>query len=117
MEFDERSYYLPTVSEDVAEYTNDFAEFCNNRGATCLISAVPVAQGEFSASKEDFEQFQHTLEEALDCEVISKYTDYFYDYKYFYNTKFHLTDEGLVLRTQQLIRDLEEWGLKAQEIS
>ena len=48
----------------------------------------------------------------LDCPVISDYRDYFFDYKYFYNSFLHLTTEGAALRTEQLIEDLEEYGLK-----
>ncbi len=32
--------------------------------------------------------------------------DYMYDAKYYFNTDFHLTDEGRTLRTQQMIKDL-----------
>jgi len=32
-----------------------------------------------------------------------------YDYKYFFDTRFHLTTEGAKLRTKQLIEDLKAW--------
>lgn len=48
------------------------------------------------------------LEEVVDCEVISEFTDYIYDDKYFFGTRFHLTTEAK-LRTKQLIEDLKAW--------
>ena len=65
----------------------------------------------FTADKEEFIDFKKKLEDELDCDVISDYTDYFIPYKYFYNSKMHLTEEGTEIRTRQLIFDLEKWGL------
>ena len=62
--------------------------------------------------KEKYEAFQRELENVMDCAVISDFTDYFIEYQYFYNTQFHLTDEGVQIRTGQLISDIKEWMQK-----
>lgn len=53
--------------------------------------------------------FQQQLESKLDCPVISDFTDYFIDYQYFFDTAFHLTDEGTRIRTQLLADDLRKY--------
>ena len=45
----------------------------------------------------------------LDSDIISDYTEYFYPYHYFYDTDLHLTEEGAIVRTKQLISDLKNW--------
>lgn len=46
------------------------------------------------------------------CEIISDFSDYFYDKSYFYDTRHHLSNEGTVMRTEQLISDLESYFSK-----
>ena len=55
----------------------------------------------------DYQAFEDELIEKLDCPVISSYSDYMYDYDYFYDTVYHLVDDGVEMRTSQLISDLE----------
>lgn len=62
--------------------------------------------------REQMEQFEQKLEERCECNVISDYQDYFYDRSYFYDTVYHLTNEGTVMRTEQLISDLESYFSK-----
>lgn len=80
-----------------------------------VVAGYPIGKGEYTPPKEDFVEFQAKLAERLDCPVISDYRDYFFDYKYFYNSFLHLTTEGAELRTEQLIEDLEGYGLERQD--
>ena len=73
------------------------------------VAAYPVAYGEFTPSASEYETFQNELQNKLDFEVISDFTDYFIPYEYFYDTKYHLTDEGVDIRTEQLIKDIKNW--------
>ena len=75
-----------------------------------VVAGYPVPYGQYSDfTEEDFEDFKFKLDDMLDCDVISDYTDYFYPYDFFYNAKLHLTEEGAEIRTKQLISDLENW--------
>lgn len=49
--------------------------------------------------------------------MISNYVDYMFDYKYFYNTEFHLTSEGAEIRTSQLIADVKRWQKTGSDAS
>lgn len=84
----------PEIDDITVNRINELNQWLKERGATLLVAAYPIGNGELTAPKEEFETFQKELEDALDCPVISQYTDYMYDYDYFYDTEFHLTDEG-----------------------
>ena len=52
------------------------------------------------------------LNEKLDsryCTVISEIQDYYFSGKVFYDNNYHMTLDGAKLRTEQLIRDLEDY--------
>ncbi|MBQ1507776.1 MAG: hypothetical protein IIZ36_05075, partial [Ruminococcus sp.] len=77
------------------------------QGAEMLVAAYPIAYCEYTPEPEKFNEFEAELRRRLDCEVISTFTDYFIPSDLFYNTKFHLTEEGTKLRTELLIKDIE----------
>lgn len=90
---------------------NKLDEYLSLKGATLVVAGYPIGEGDLTASKEEFVLFQKELEDKLTCPVISDFTDYMIDYKYFYDTHLHLTNEGAEIRTRQLIQDLEIWML------
>ncbi len=51
-------------------------------------------------------KLQEYLESNLEATVISDVEDYLYDGEYFYETDNHLSSEGAILRTKQVIEDL-----------
>lgn len=99
---------LPEINDTCINRLNELNQYLEERGATMVVAGYPIGKGEYTPSKEEFAAFQKELEERLDCEVISDYRDYFFDYQYFYNSFLHLTDEGARLRTEQLNKDLEK---------
>lgn len=110
--FTEKSVRVPKVNEICTNRLNELNRYVTDHGASLVIAAYPIAYGEFTPSAEEYVQFQTKLQEALDCTVISDYRDYFIDYDYFYDTEYHLTNEGADLRTRQLVYDLEQWMLQ-----
>lgn len=101
---------VPGINDICINRINEFNVYCRERGATLVVAGYPIAYGKYSEyTKEDFRDFQMKLENSLDCEVISDYTDYFYSYEYFYDTTLHLNDMGVEIRTEQLISDLKHW--------
>lgn len=107
--FTKGSEVVPSLTADCAEALNEFNAYCESRGAVCLFSFSPIAKGQFTAEEECFTAFQEDLEEQLDGTLISDVTDYFFPYDQFYDTNYHLTDDGAVIRTEQLIADLKQW--------
>lgn len=107
--FTENSVCVPQINTTCTERLNTLNQYVTEHGASLVIAAYPIAYGEFTPPEAEYIQFQTKLQESLDCPVISDYRDYFMDYDYFYDTEYHLTNEGADLRTQQLIYDLEQW--------
>lgn len=97
------------VGDETINNLNDFNTFCKERGATLLIAGFPVGNGEFTGDIKSYTEPWAKLRAAVECPVISDIEDYFFDYSLFYDTNYHLIDEGVQLRTDQLIQDLEQW--------
>lgn len=113
--FTEGSVPEPVINETCVNRINELNAYLQERGATLVVAGYPIADGAYTPDRSLYEQFQQEAEAALDCPVISTYTDYFLDYKYFYDTYMHLTNAGAVLRTRQLIQDLDDYlGENAQ---
>ena len=102
----------PRISETCVKRLNKLNKYVESCGGKMVIAGYPIGDGEYTADKEEFIDFQKKLEAELNCDVISDYTDYFIPYKYFYNSKMHLTSEGTEIRTNQLIIDLKNWGIE-----
>ncbi len=103
----------PKIGDVCVNRLNQLNEYCKSKGAVMLIAGYPI----FKPKDEDvdvqyFKKFKQKLQERLDCEVISDYTDYIYDETLFYNTNLHLTNEGAAIRTAQLIKDLKKYFAK-----
>ena len=110
----------PNIGDTTVNRINKLNEYITSRGATLLIAAYPIGNGELTADPQDFVVFQEILKDRLDCPVISNFTDYMYDYGYFYNTNLHLNSQGAKLRTKQLIKDIKHWletGEEAEELA
>lgn len=103
------SYDPATISAEFIDYVNEYTAYCKSRGAAVYYSFSPVNGRAVNplTMYEDTANYYMYLREKLDCEVISSPSDYIYDYRYFYDTNFHLNDSGVVLRTAQLVRDLK----------
>ncbi len=108
--FEKTRIAVPQIGGACVRRLNEYNEYITSKGATLLIAGYPIAYGEYADfEEEDFRAFQTNLQKCLNCDVISDYTDYFFPYEYFYDTAFHLTQEGTQHRTQQLISDIENW--------
>lgn len=108
--FSGAGYAIPQINDTCVNRLNELNQFCLDCGAKMCVAGYPIAFGEYATySEDDFISFEGSLRAKLDCDVISNYTDYFYPYEYFYNTMYHLTEEGTKIRTKQLIKELETW--------
>ena len=105
---------LPEINDICIQRLNELNAYLKERGATMVVAGYPIGKGKYTPSEKEFVEFQQKLQKRLDCQVISDYRDYFFDYSYFYNSFLHLTNEGARLRTEQLNKDLEK-VLKAAE--
>lgn len=115
MNYDEYCNYkinIPIINDTFVERVNKFNDFVESKGATLLLIGYPIMDGDNSPKKIEYKKFTNDLKEKLKCNVISEYSDYLIPYKYFYDTFLHLNNEGAIIRTKQLITDLNNWKNK-----
>ncbi len=96
------------VSVDFIDYINEYARFCEWRGADVYFGFSPMNEMGFSegADEDSLKAFSKHLEKELDCPIISNITDYVYEAGYFYDTNFHLNEAGVKEHTVNLTKDL-----------
>lgn len=112
--FTEESVTLPRVNEICTDRINSINKYVQEQGATMIVAAYPIPDGEYTPPVEEYNAFEKELRNALDCEVISDFSDYFIPYEYFYDGAHHLTEEGAEIRTAQLIEDIRKWQENTQ---
>lgn len=96
---------------------NNLCKELSQKGASCLFSFPPLSMG---SSTRDYlvsasQNFVDTLRAKLDsnyCTIISDFSGYLFEPQYFFDNFYHLTLDGAVLRTNQIIADLKNWGLE-----
>ncbi len=100
---------LPALSDEFVEHFNNLCHELNERGVKVVVAAPPIYVCENTPSKEEYKAFEETLRSKLDCEVISDFTEYYMDKDYFWDSKFHLNEKGVPIRTELLINDIKVW--------
>ncbi len=108
VDYSENTSAPPSITKETTDRLNEFNEECLQVGATLVIAAYPIVNGEGAKPIAEFQSFQDELAEHLDSPVISDFTEYILDYSYFYDTVYHLNDQGVEIRTQLLIEDLKK---------
>jgi len=96
------------LSDDFADYVNEYVKFCERRGASVYYSFPPMNEMGLADGVDDgaLSDFQDTVKKKLDATLISEITNYVYDAGYFYDTNFHLNDAGKILHTVNLTKDI-----------
>ena len=99
----------PKVNDICMNRINRFYHYCKSKEVTVVISGAPIISGLDGFNKDEYVNFQKKVELHAECPVISDFTDYIFDKKYFYGGALHMTNEGAKLRTEQLIKDLQKF--------
>lgn len=113
--FNDFDYYVDTkaLNENSLYWLGWYYQKIQEKGATVLFSFSPANGSAFDEQKwEDvrtFETFYKTRLSDYGIEVISDIDPYMMNYKYFYDSDYHLNDKGAEVRTMQLISDLKEY--------
>ena len=88
---------------------NRFAEKMSRRGITVFFAFAPTDRLAVVSGEEETAAFAQAVEDALEVPVILPLSEALMEGKYFYNSNNHLTTEGALINTQNLID-----GLRAQ---
>lgn len=108
------------MDDSFLDEINRFTAFCTLRGVRVLFSFPPVnakAINRQGITSDHLYALYDDLSSRLNCDIISDPNRYIYDEGYFYDTNFHLNDSGVVLRTVQLVRDLNLYAGNNPELA
>lgn len=96
------------VSPEFAEILNGYSEMAARRGAVVYYHFPPMndkaAAGDADTAAPQFSDY---LSQILVCKILGDPRDTIMDSRYFFDTNFHLTDEGREVFTRQLVRDIK----------
>jgi len=108
-EFTATSVVVPEINNVCIARLNELNEYVKEKGATMVVAGYPIADCEYTPEKDEYRTFQIQLADSLTAPVISDFCDYFIPSQYFYDTNFHLTSEGVKVRTKQLLEDINAY--------
>ncbi|MBI1192059.1 MAG: hypothetical protein GC205_02640 [Bacteroidetes bacterium] len=91
--------------EDFVRLTNDFAQMAKAKGATVLFLFPAVAEAKWDTGVGQVTQ--DYLKKHLALPIVNNPADYVYANDLFFDTKYHTTQHGREIRTDQTIRDLQ----------
>lgn len=112
-EYQNMDILVPTINDKFVRNINKYDKYIREKGATLLIIGYPIICNNERKYIEQYDKFTKELKNELNCEVISNYSNYLINYRYFYNGYLHLTEEGANIRTMILIDDIKKWQSKA----
>lgn len=97
------------LDEDFIEYVNDYAAWCERKGATLYFSFSPMnaAAVPEAVTEEHILAWYGKLATQLNCPMLSDIRECIMDAEYFYDTNFHLNDTGVQVRTHRLGEDIQ----------
>lgn len=103
------SLKVPTPDAEFYKRINSLNDYVSSKGAALLLAAYPIADCSNTPDMQEYKNLERTLDENLECEIISSYEDYMMSPSLFYDTVLHLTSEGADVRTLQLISDIKAY--------
>ena len=104
------------LTEDGIEKLTSYYDDAVAKGAKVCISYSPTngsSQTDVPVEEaaEAFDKRFRTLLSSFGYSLISDYSDYIFEGRYFYDSDYHLNELGAILRTGQLLEDLQASGI------
>ncbi|MBR5528635.1 MAG: leucine-rich repeat domain-containing protein [Clostridia bacterium] len=98
-----------TVPAEFAENTNRILSVAHTRGVEVLLSYPPYninACDSATLNDEGYDAYNSDMETVFDARLISDVRNYIHEGKYFYNTDYHLGEQGTKIHTEQVCKDI-----------
>lgn len=99
------------VSGDDLVYLQELREFVTDRGASVYFSAPVLLENAYQGTEEDMLNYAAEVERRTGIPFISNPYDYVFSSEFMYDTIYHCNEKGERRRTEQLIQDLQNWGI------
>ena len=107
------AFYLPFCNATSLGRLNDYYEQVERRGATSLFTFGPInrnAVDRLDPNRDEQRKFVENLNRYLTVpDIISEAEDSVFPGTYFFDTDYHMSYDGRLLRTAQLVEDLEAY--------
>ena len=101
------SFDASKINPVIMKNLDRYYQHALSQGAKVFISFPPLAKNAVVYDEESIIAYYAALDEQTNIPIISEITDYLYEDIVFYDTYYHLNDNGVPLRTNQLISDLQ----------
>ena len=88
---------------------NAYAKKVRERGATLLFWFPPINESAVRFSDKEATRFMTRLTDLLDCEALGDVRDTVYDPGYFYDTNYHLNDDGAKMHTANTLQKIKAY--------
>lgn len=111
IEFSSGDIDLPIIGDTETKRLNRLSKYLEKRGAKLVMAGYPIPDVEFAPSDKSYDEFTEKLKSVYCFPVISDYKNYKMDQDLFFDTKYHLNDEGVIVRTEKLIEDIKKSGI------
>jgi hypothetical protein len=97
---------IPKMSADIREKIQEFARHCRERNALCFYTCPPYPAAQLSRGQCEINENLAQLKEIPDLIVLDSPCDHAYPPELFYDTCYHLTEQGAYERTRTLALEL-----------
>ncbi|MCR4788541.1 MAG: hypothetical protein K5888_08140 [Lachnospiraceae bacterium] len=98
---------IPEITDEFVEDFNEYYDILTKRGVKVVLAGFPVYVCDDTPAVSEYEAFEEELCSRLKCECISDINEYMMDKELFWDSKYHLNDKAVPVRTELLIHDLE----------
>lgn len=96
------AYTMQDVDSSCIDELNELNAFCEEKGATLLITYSPMCKQSVFTDEAGREKYMNELEEAIDAPIICKLDECFYDADLIFNGNKHLNNIGMKAYTEDL---------------
>lgn len=95
------------LDKEFLDYVNKYCSFVRGHKAKIYFNFPPCNELAIASPETKRAEFQSGLDTELECDLLSDLEDCIMDYRYFYDTNFHLNSSGAVYYTNLLITGLK----------
>ena len=96
---------------NIATLLNEFSEYCKRRGVVVVMSYPPIPEIAFEKTSAQIANLDKIFREVLDFPILNSPEDVSFPIGCFFDSMYHLTQQGKNLRTKLLLRDLHRHGV------
>lgn len=100
------SFSQTKVDDEFITYLNNFSEFVRLKNANLYFEWPPINKKCFVDSQTQTIDFYWSLRSKMCLNVVGNPINYIFEPNYFYDSNFHLNDNGSILRTYVFIQDI-----------